>query len=257
MKNILYIFLCISFFVTTTSCSNEDEFSEKTQNIEVKFDGETRSNFDDVFDSGSFNKLFSFGDTNIELEEEDFFLVKYNSSGVKQWSESLKISDNDSGITLMKNTLGEIYITGYISEEKDEKVNPDNYEIFLIKYNVLGIRQWEINIGNTSINDGMVMNFDSFDNLYVSGFANRIYYGNLSLKGEEFVIMKFNSFGINKWVRSFGVSAESDITFDVSTDSSNNIFLTGFSNSSFDETHMKFNDDTFIIKYNSDGSLIK
>ena len=139
MKNILYIFLCISFFVTTTSCSNEDELSEKTQNIEVKFDGEPRSNFDDVFDSGSFNKLFSFGDTNIELEEEDFFLVKYNSSGVKQWSESLKISDNDSGITLMKNTLGEIYITGYISEEKDEKVNPDNYEIFLIKYKLSGI----------------------------------------------------------------------------------------------------------------------
>ena len=262
MKNFLKILVIFSFIVSIISCSKEDDFSEKTLSYEDKYFGESRYNFWEGLDLSSQDKLFIFGQPNIGLEEDtssnsdEIFLNKYNYSGIKQWSEGLGVSDNESGITSIINSFGEVYIAGYSSLGQGERNNSDSFENFLMKYNSLGIKQWVKKFGISSSIHGMEMNFDSLGNIYVSGSANIIYEGKKSLSGDEFFLMKFNSSGTEQWVRNFGLS-ESKFTFYLNVDFADNIILTGYKNINFNVNPNKFEEEDFLIKYNSDGTLIK
>jgi len=43
----------------------------------------------------------------------DIFLVKYNSSGTKQWTKQLGTSSDDRGNSVTTDSSGNIYVTGY------------------------------------------------------------------------------------------------------------------------------------------------
>ena len=143
-------------------------------------------------------------------------------------------------------------MTGYTKGELDGNTNSGNYDIFLIKYNSSGINRWTKQLGNSAANHGMGMTVDSFDNIYVTGFTDRVLDGNTNLGGEKTVLIKYNSFGTKQWTKQLGLSA-SDFALDVTVDSSDNIHVTGFTNSSFDENFNHLSDDIFLVKYNSDG----
>ena len=164
----------------------------------------------------------------------------------------LGISDNESRISLAVDSFDNIYVTGYTKGKLDGNTNSGNYDIFLIKYNSSGIKQWTKQLGDSAANNGMGMTVDSFDNIYVTGFADRVLDGNINSGGEEIVLMKYNSFGTKQWTKQLGLSA-SDFALDVTVDSSDNIHVIGFTNNSFDENFDHLSDDIFLVKYNSDG----
>ena len=143
-------------------------------------------------------------------------------------------------------------MTGYTKGELDGNTNSGNYDIFLIKYNSSGINRWTKQLVNSAANHGMGMTVDSFDNNYVTGFTNRVLDRNINLGGEETVLIKYNSFGTKQWTKQLGLSA-SDFALDVTVDSCDNIHVTGFTNSSFDENFNHLSDDIFLVNYNSDG----
>ena len=192
------------------------------------------------------------GDTNSGID--NIFLVKYNSSGSKNWTEQLGFSDNESGISLALDSFDNIYLTGYTKGEQDGNTNSGNYNIFLIKYNSSGIKQWTKQLGDSASNHGMGMTVDSFDNIYVTGFTNKVFDGDINLGGEEIVLLKYNSFGTYLWTKQLGFSA-TDIALDVTVDSSDNINVIGFANSSFEENFNHLSADISLFKYNSDGVL--
>ena len=147
-----------------------------------------------------------------------------------------------------------IYVTGYTKEVYDGNSNSENYDIFLMKYNSSGTKQWTKQLGDSAFNHGMGMSVDSFDNIYVTGFTNKVFDGDINLGGEEIVLMKYNSFGTYLWTKQLGFSA-TDIALDVTVDSSENINVIGFANSSFDENFNHLSADISLFKYNSDGVL--
>jgi len=94
---------------------------------------------------------------------------------------------------------------------------------------------------------------DSFDNIYVTGFTDRVLDGNINLGVEEIVLIKYNSFGTKQWTKQLG-SSSSDFAWDVTVDSSDNIYVTGFTNGSLEKNfNQGSNYDIFLVKYNSDG----
>ena len=106
MKNIIPIFLISCFSLSIISCAKRDGSSDTTiwsgtkQIVTSTYDYGTGVTLEssDIF--------IASGQTNIELDgntnsgSDDIFLVKYNSSGTKRWTEQLGISDNESGISL-------------------------------------------------------------------------------------------------------------------------------------------------------------
>jgi len=257
MKNIIPIFLVFCFSISTISCAKRDGSSDTTIWSETKQIGTS------IFDHGivvtleSSENLFESEQTNTglggstNLGSDDIFLVNYNSSGKKRWTEQVVISEDKSGISLAVDSFDNIYVTGYTKVETDGDTSSGNYRIFMIKYNSSGIKQWTKQLGYSATNNGMGMTVDSFDNIYVTGFANRVLDGNINLGGEDIVLMKYNSFGTKQWAKQLRIS-ESDFAFDVTVGTSDNIHLIGFTNSNFDENFDHLS-DVFFVKYNSDG----
>ena len=80
------------------------------------------------------------GSTN--LKSNDLFLVKYNSSGVKQWVKQLGTDSDEEGFSITSDSSNNLYITGYTEGGLDNNTNSGGRDIFLVKYNSSGTKQW-------------------------------------------------------------------------------------------------------------------
>ena len=68
-------------------------------------------------------------------------VVKYNSSGTKQWSYQYGTSSDDFGEGIVVDSAGNLYVTGRTSGNFYGNVNAGNSDVFLMKLNSSGIIQ--------------------------------------------------------------------------------------------------------------------
>ena len=80
-------------------------------------------------------------DGNTSSGDYDVFLVKYNSSGTKQWTKQLGTSSSELGTGVTTDSSGNIYVTGSTEGGLDGNTNSGETDIFLVKYNSSGIIQ--------------------------------------------------------------------------------------------------------------------
>ena len=80
-------------------------------------------------------------DGNTSSGESDIFLVKYDSSGTKQWTKQLGTSSGDNGLGVTTDSSGNIYVTGGTEGGLDGNTNSGGWDIFLVKYNSSGTKQ--------------------------------------------------------------------------------------------------------------------
>ena len=80
-------------------------------------------------------------DGNTNSGESDIFLVKYNSTGTKQWTKQLGTSSSESGHSVTTDSSGNIYVTGYTGGGLDGNTSSGSGDIFLVKYNSDGVKQ--------------------------------------------------------------------------------------------------------------------
>ena len=71
----------------------------------------------------------------------DIFLVKYNSSGTKQWTKQLGTSSSDQEFGVTVDSSDNLYVTGYTNGGLDGNTQVGNGDIFLVKYNSDGVKQ--------------------------------------------------------------------------------------------------------------------
>ena len=100
--------------------------------------GVTSDSSDNIYVTG-----YTYGDLdgNTSSGESDIFLVKYNSSGTKQWTKQLGTSFGDYGNDVTTDSSGNIYVTGSTWGGLDGNTNSGSYDIFIVKYNSSGIKQ--------------------------------------------------------------------------------------------------------------------
>jgi len=193
-------------------------------------------------------------DGNTSSGQVDIVLVKYNSSGIKQWTKQLGTSQNDKGYGVTTDTSDNIYLTGTTDGGLDGNTNLGKEDIFLIKYNSSGKKQWTKQLG-TPEPDLVFINSvstDSSGNIYLSGLTYGILGGNFNFGRSDIFLMKINSSGTKQWTKQLG-----DSSFDgghgVTTDSTGNIYVTGDIGGGLDGNKNLGKDDIFLIKYNSSG----
>ena len=80
-------------------------------------------------------------DGNTNSGNTDIFLVKFNSSGTKQWTKQLGTSSPEYGNGVTTDSSGNIYVTGYTQGGLDGNTNSGGKDIFLVKYNSDGVKQ--------------------------------------------------------------------------------------------------------------------
>jgi uncharacterized delta-60 repeat protein len=117
----------------------------------------------------------------------DYRTIKYNSSGVLQWSKRYNgpVSDNDYGNALQVDGSGNVYVTG------QSIGNSFTWDIATVKYNSSGVQQWVRRYNGTG-NDfdaGYAVAIDGSGNVYVGGSST----GNNS--DLDFITIKYNANG--------------------------------------------------------------
>lgn len=173
-------------------------------------------------------------------------VVKYNSSGTRQWVRELRDSSVSSysgtyhyGLAL--DSSANVYVVGRGNDSAGEPQG------MLHKYNSSGTRQWarKLTDANSSFHNAQLraVAVDSSGNSYTAGNGQNSSGVNIGY------IAKYNTSGTIQWKRNLVMSTYTTATTGIVIDSSGNSYLVGWNTTSSGGR------EAFIAKYNTSGSI--
>ena len=169
----------------------------------------------------------------------DYLTVKYNASGVQQWTQQYNGPGNsfDYPKGIVADNAGNVVITGY-SKGID-------FDFATIKYNTNGVQQWiaRYNGPANSFDIAYALTLDNAGNVYVTGSDQKVIYNS------DFLTVKYNSAGVQQWTARYnGPANDNDESYALAVDKSGNVFVTGYING------VSPSWDIATIKYNASGA---
>jgi len=156
-------------------------------------------------------------DWNTNSGANDLFVVKYNSSGTKQWTEQLGTPSSDAANAVATDSSGNVYVAGVTYGVLGDK-NRGNSDLFVVKYNSSGTKQWTKQLGTSSTDLANGVATDPSGNVYVTGGTYGGLDGNTNAGNSDLFVVKYNSSGTKQWTKQLGTSSE-DRAYGVATDS--------------------------------------
>lgn len=167
---------------------------------------------------------------------EDFLIVKYNPFGDTLWTRHYDLTVVDEAYDVTTDHIGNIIVSGCIVNDST------NADIHIVKYapdgNILWTRTYSNgeNVGEF----GYGVAVDSKNSIIITGKA---YYN-----WGDYITIKYDSSGNLLWLRTYDGRWE-DYAQDVAVDDSDNVIVTGYSDSGI-------NWDWCTIKYSTDGDTL-
>ena len=202
------------------------------------------------------------------------FLVKFNSSGVRQWGTYYGGTGRDNyGISCATDASGNVYLSGYTTSTTGiattgahQATYGSSGDAFLVKFNSSGVRQWGTYYGGTGYDYGYSCATDGSGNVYLAGsspsttgIATTGAHKTTRGGSVDAFLVKFNSSGTRQWGTYYGGTA-GEAAYHCATDSSGNVYLTGESKSTTGiattgahKTTRGGSVDAFLVKFNSSG----
>lgn len=204
----------------------------------------------------------------------DAFLVKFNSSGVRQWATYYGGEGNDMGMSCSIDPQGNIYLLGTTNSTSGIATS-GAHEVtvndgFLVKFNSSGVRQW----GTYCEGFGNACSADASGDVYITGVTTSTsgistvgaYQTVMAGSGDAFLV-KFNSSGIKQWGTYFGgaytLGSMMEKGLSCATDNSGNIYMAGqtpstsgiASTGAHQSIYGGSSCDAFLVKFNSSGVI--
>lgn len=199
----------------------------------------------------------------------DAFLLKYSANGALIWSRRIGAQGYDFAAAVTIDPANNIYISGMfdysITIGSTILTALNAQDIFLAKYDINGNPIWaKSGNGNTGSNVSS-LSIDHFGNLFVTGYssANTLTFDTHTITSSgvnDIFLVKYNSNGTVAWGDFYGGSSF-DFVSSSTTDSSGNIYVTGFIMSPSIAFGSYFLNnptgaDTYITKINSSGIVL-
>ena len=161
--------------------------------------------------------------------------------------------EDDSGYGVTVDSANNIYVSGYTKGHLDNNSNSGNKDIFLVKYNSSGSKQWTQLLGTIDDDYGYAVTVASSNNNYVGGYTKGGLDNNTNAAGsKDIFLVKYNSSGTKQWTQQLDSDNYKDETVSgISVDTDNNTYLTGDTKGDLDnETNSNVNKkDIFLVKY--------
>ncbi len=207
-------------------------FPQMIQQWDSKFDGP--AGYDDYVSEMAIDALgnvyvtgYTFDTVTGTTYKIDYATVKYNSSGVQEWSAIYNGPADlmDYAHSIGVDDDGNVYVTGGSHA-------PDTTEEWAtVKYNAFGVQLWVQrwhDPDSPGISRATDMVVDGLGNSYITGFGG----GNLN-DGYGYVTIKYNTDGVQEWISTYkyipnDLSA-SDVATSIAMDNIGNIYVTGSS----------------------------
>jgi uncharacterized delta-60 repeat protein len=198
--------------------------------------GDVASSIQQTSDGGYIvaGNTLSFGAGN-----QDFLIIKLNSSGNIQWSRAIGGIDSDQAQSIQQTSDGGYIVAGLIYF-----LIPGNYDVLIIKLDSSGNIQWSRAIGGTNYDSAVSIQQTSDGGYIVAGRTRSFGAGNY-----DALIIKLNSSGNIQWSRAIGGTNEDDAV-SIQQTSDGGYIVAGYTNS-----FGAGNSDALIIKLNSSGNI--
>ncbi|BDS11570.1 DUF7948 domain-containing protein [Aureispira anguillae] len=205
----------------------------------------------------------------------DAFLVKFNSSGVRQWATYYGGNDDELGLGTAIDTQGNVFLSGITRSLNNIVSNAHQAthgggvdDVFLVKLNNNGVRQWGTYYGgNSSDREGRIA-VDIQGNVFLGGSTrslnNIVFNGHQNIHGSwtdyDAFLVKFNNNGVRQWGTYYGGSSRDKLE-NVSVDREGNVFLVGYTGSTTNIASVGHQNvygggtfDAFLVKFDSSGA---
>ncbi len=172
----------------------------------------------------------------------DGFLVKFNTSGVRQWGTYYGGTGNELGHGCAVDGLGNVYLTGETTSSTGiaaggfQNSRKGLIDAFLVKFNAAGTRQWGTYYGGTANDLGWSCVTDASANIYLVGqtsstsrIAKAAHQYTLGGGADAFVV-KLDPNGDRLWGSYYGGLTD-DSGRSGALDANGNIYIAGYTNS--------------------------
>lgn len=191
--------------------------------------------------SDKFGNIFVTGSSIRIGTNYDYVTIKYSSSGNIEWINRYNGPGNNDDISnaILLDSVGNVYVTG------GSFGSGSGFDIATIKYSPSGEELWVSRYTNSGNHRdaAYAIAIDDSNNIYVTGESYNL--------NRDYVTIKYNSEGIQQWIRFYNPGNYNDIANSIAVDDSSNIYVTG---KSLKDT-ITFADYA-TIKYNSNGTQI-
>lgn len=170
----------------------------------------------------------------------DLFLVKFNSTGARQWATYYGGTGEDLFPDVATDPSGNVYLaaqtqsaTAISTAGAHQTVYNGDDDVFLAKFNTAGVRQWGTYYGGTQTEKVACVATDPSGNIYFGGETNSA--SSIATVGShqsafgglwDAFLAKFNTGGVRQWGTYFGGTAV-DAARGATTDLSGNVYITG------------------------------
>jgi uncharacterized delta-60 repeat protein len=180
----------------------------------------------------------------------DIWVAKYNSSGTQAWIKQFGTSVHNGANSITTDKDGNIYITGPTGVALNGS-NSGSDDIWVAKYNSSGTQAWIKQFGTSDRDVASGITTDKDGNIYITGPTSGALSGS-NAGSYDIWVAKYNSSGIQAWIKQFGTSTD-DYSTGITTDKDGNIYITGFTSGAFSGSNSS-DYDIWVAKYNSSGT---
>jgi hypothetical protein len=249
-------------FLWTIQAGNMNE-SDRGKSIKVDCDGNS-------YVSGSFRGMATFGTITLTSDgtnQPNIFIAKVDTDGNWTWVTRAGGISPDSGEGISLDCDNNVYVTGYFNGTATFGTtiltgNNLSEDAFVAKLDENGNWKWITQVGGINADQGLSINAECSNNVYVTGFFNNTAtFGSTiltSIGSDDIFIAKLDgSTGTWEWAKQAG-STDSDQGLGIDVDAEGNSYVTGFFNSTatFGTTFLTSfgSSDIFITKLDCDGN---
>lgn len=203
--------------------------------------------------------IFVAGHTAGSLDENtsngglDFFVVKYDSNGGKQWTRQSGTAGDDIATGIARDGAGNVYVTGYTNGALDGNANSGGNDFFVAKYDSAGNKVWTRQLGTTGNDRAAGVAADASGNLVVAGFTDGGLDGNANVGGVDGFVVRYDTDGVKQWTRQLGTVAD-DYGASVALDANGATAVAGYTSGAFAGETNGGGNDLFIADYDVSGN---
>jgi hypothetical protein len=185
----------------------------------------------------------------------DFFLTKYDNSGVKQYTKQMGVAGQTTyGRSVAIDSTGNVFVAGYTSGGLDGNTLTGTWDFFLTKYDNSGVKQYTKQMGAAGqFAAGTSVATDTSGNVFVAGITTGGLDGNTLTGSDDSFVTKYDNSGVKQYTKQMGVAGQSTQGYSVATDASGNVFVAGNTSGGLDGNTLTGSDDSFVTKYDNSG----
>jgi hypothetical protein len=198
-------------------------------------------------------------------ENYDFWVLKFNSEALLEWTKTYGGSGDDRGSDIIQTTDGGFALIGYTSSvDGDITINNGNRDFWMAKLDATGTLSWQKSFGFVGADEGISLLETSDNHFLLSGVLDVTAsqgegnLGRLSTKhaGGDYWSIKIGSSGELIWSRFYGGSF-TDSPAGVLEKNTGEFIVVGASDSNdVDITNNKGSYDFWIVKSDAGGNII-